>query len=216
MDWRDWIEQRIPMTEIQRGGAAVWPADGDRLIGDSLGPVMHLHDDASEIFYFVSGRCRLEIGASEEFFDPGEFVLVPSGVPHNLWNAGDADLLVFWMVAPNFIDNKWRTDDFPAGAMDRRAVRSKVEPGVDLPSDENIHSRLLELQMGDSFLDDTRAGQEAVLYVVDGSARVKVGKLEGRLSNHEFVHVTEETPFSIQPAGEMVSVLLFQTPGNGA
>lgn len=65
------------------------------LIGDTLGPIMHAHHQASEIFYFISGRCRLEVGNGEELFEPGDFVLVPPLLSHNLWNAGNDDLLVF-------------------------------------------------------------------------------------------------------------------------
>src|SRR5690242_17329669 len=130
MDWQQWIEQQLPYTEIKRGGATVWAVGASGLIGDSLGPILHIHDGASEIFYFVSGRCRMEVGDSEEIFEAGDFVLVPPLVPHNLWNGGDDDMLVFWLVAPNFINNKWRTDNFPPGAMSLQAIRTHVQPGI--------------------------------------------------------------------------------------
>ncbi len=215
MDWQAWIEQKIPVTEIQRGGATVWPRGSQGLIGDSLGPIMHLHDGASEIFYFISGRCRLEIGDSEEFFDPGEFVLVPPEVPHNLWNAGDEDLLVFWQVAPNFIHNKWRTEDFPPGAMQRRAVRSKLEPGRQLPSDENIRSRLVTLAGSQPLTGSTGQAQETVLYLAAGKARVSVGKLHGVLDANDFVHVPVGTSYSAQSAEAEASLLVLETPGGG-
>ena len=214
MDWHTWIEQHIPFTEIQRGGATVWPRGGHGLIGDSLGPTMHVHDGASEIFYFVAGRCRLEIGNAEEFFGPGDFALVPPGVPHNLWNAGEDDLLVFWIVAPNVVANKWRTSSFPPGAMDRRALLSHVGPGTPLPGDLNIRTRLLTLSgpLGHSARTDER--QEAIVYVTGGRAEIKVGKLGGHLRAHEFVHVPAGTQYSVAPAGEpAVTVLLFEMPG---
>jgi len=130
MDWRTWIRQSLPRTEIMRGGATVWEKGAKGLLGDTLGPVMHAHDKASEVFYFVAGRCRLEIGNAEEFFSPGDFVLVPPDLPHNLWNAGDDDLLVFWIVAPHFANNKWYTAPFVPGAMKWRATRSHVAPGA--------------------------------------------------------------------------------------
>ncbi len=218
MDWYSWIDQHIPFTTIQRGGATVWPKGENGLIGDSLGPIMHLHDDASEIFYFISGRCRLEIGNSEEFFSPGDFVLVPPEVPHNLWNAGDEDLLVFWLVAPNFVNNKWRTDNFPPGAMDLRAIRSRVEPGVELPSDDKIRSQLLTLipsaQGGaGGWAARTAEQQEAIVYLIEGQAEVKVGKLGGTLAAYDFVHVPVATAYSVAPVGGPASVLLFEMPG---
>lgn len=213
MNWQPWIEQRIPVTPIQRGGATVWPKDANGLIGDSLGPILHLHDDASEIFYFISGRCRLEIGNSEEFFGPGDFVLVPPEVPHNLWNAGDEDLLIFWLVAPNFVNNKWRTDNFPPGVMNLRAVRSQINPGIELPSDDKIRSRLITVAET-GLVRRTTDQQEAVIYLVEGEAEVGVGKLSGRLSGHDFVHVPVATTYSVTPLGRAASVLLFEMPGD--
>ncbi len=213
MDWHSWIEQHTPFTEIQRGGATVWPHGGKGLIGDSLGPIMHIHDGASEIFYFIAGRCRLEIGNSEEFFGPGDFVLVPPLVPHNVWNAGDEDLLVFWLVAPNFVNNKWRTDNFPPGAMDRRALRGRVERHCELPSDANIRSQVIPLAASAVHRERSAARQEAVIYVVEGQAEVKVGKLGGMLHAHDFVHVPVGTDYSVAAKGEPALLVLFEMPG---
>ena len=212
MNWQMWIAQHVPATEIQRGGATVWPKGGHGLIGDRLGPVLHLHDDASEIFYFRAGRCRLEIGKSEAFLGPGDFALIPPGVPHNLWNAGEDDLLVFWIVAPNWVNNKWRTADFTPGAMERGALLGSVKHGADLPGDANIRTRLMALP-DSTHSARTGEGQEAIVYMVAGRANVTVGRLAGKLGADEFVHVPVATPYSIAPAGSSATVLLFQMPG---
>jgi mannose-6-phosphate isomerase-like protein (cupin superfamily) len=212
MEWQEWIKQSLPRTEIMRGGATVWVKGAQGLIGDALGPVLHLHDGASEIFYFPSGRCRLEVGGTDEYFGAGDFVLVPAGVPHNLWNAGDDDLLVFWIVAPHKMENKWRTDDISSEDMQRRVSRSQIAPGAALPSDANIHSRLLELSAGESMSQETRLGQEAVIYICSGQADVSVGKLSGMLQANEFVHVPVGTAFSVTAADDPACVLLFEMP----
>ena len=212
MDWQEWIKQSLPRTEIMRGGATVWARGAQGLTGDTLGPVRHLHDGASEIFYFVSGRCRLEVGDTDEYFEPGDFILVPPGVPHNLWNAGDGDLLVFWIVAPHRMENKWRTEDITAEDRQRRANRAHIEPGAALPSDANIHSRLLELQSGEGLSLETRLAQEAVIYISSGQAEVQVGKLNGRLQANEFVHVPVGTAFSVTAADGPSLALLFEMP----
>ncbi len=212
MDWYSWIDQRIPYTEIMRGGATVWPAGGTGLIGDSLGPVMHSHERASEIFYFISGRCRLEIGNSEEFFRPGEFVLVPPEVPHNLWNAGEDDLWVFWIVAPNFMANKWATE-FPAAAREQRAIRSLVKEGVELPSDRNIQSRILVLAENQVQDGHTGERQEGIVYTLGGQVDVHVGKFGGQLGPNEFVHVPWGTHYSVAARGGPASVVLFEMTG---
>lgn len=213
MDWREWINQSLPRTEIMRGGATVWESGAYGLIGDTLGPVMHLHDGASEIFYFLSGRCRLEVGNSEEIFTAGDFTLVPPQVPHNLWNAGDDELLVFWIVAPHKVDDKWRTQAITPEEMERRVIRSRVEPGAELPGDDNIHSRLIDLEPGSQVDQQTRPDQEAVIYIAAGQVDVKVGKLQGRLSENDFVHVPVNTGYSAQAVDGPASVLEFKMPG---
>lgn len=212
MDWHEWIKQSLPRTEIMRGGATVWAQGAQGLIGDTLGPVMHLHDDASEIFYFPAGRCRLEVGDTEEYFGAGDFVLVPPGVPHNLWNAGDDDLLVFWIVAPHRMENKWRTEEISSEELQRRTSRTHIEPGAALPSDANIHSRLLDLQSGESLTLETQPGQEAVIYIHSGQADVQVGRLGGRLQANEFVHVSVGTAYAVRAMQGAASVILFEMP----
>ena len=212
MDWQEWINQSLPRTEIMRGGATVWAKGANGLIGDTLGPVMHLHDGASEIFYFISGKCRLEVGDTEEYFESGDFVLVPPQVPHNLWYAGDEDLLVFWIVSPHMPEDKWRTESITSDEMKLRVVRSRVEQGMDLPGDGNIHSQLQTLGPGNQFTGQTMVNQEAVIYITDGQAEVKVGKLGGRLVQNDFVHVPVNTPYSAMPVGRPASVLLFEMP----
>ncbi len=211
MDWHSWIKQSLPRTEIMRGGATVWAKGAKGLVGDTLGPIMHSHDRASEVFYFLAGRCRLEIGDSEEFFGPGDFVLVPPDVPHNLWNAGDGDLLVFWLVAPHFVNNKWQTENFVPGAMKMRAIRNRVESGAELPSNTQIRSRVLTLSAAHN--GHTAEGHEAVVYVAKGSAEVQVGKLRGALAAHDFVHIPVGTPYAIAPVDGAASVLIFEMPG---
>ncbi len=216
MDWQTWVRQSLPRTDYLRGGATVWPSGGAKLLDDSLGPVMHLHDDASEIFYFIAGRCRLEIDDSEEFFDPGDFVLVPPQVPHNLWSAGPEDLQVLWLVAPHFQANKWRTTAFPPGAMQRRALRGHVGPGLTLPSDDQIESTLLTLPAGAQQAARTAIKQEAVIYVVAGQVAVRVGHLSGPLTAHQLVHVPVDTEYALDCAAGPALVLLMRTPRAGA
>jgi mannose-6-phosphate isomerase-like protein (cupin superfamily) len=212
-DWRAWIRQSLPSTDIKRGGATAWPKGARGLIGDSLGPVMHLHDGASEIFYFIDGRCRMEIGDSEELFGPGDFVLVPPEVPHNLWNGGDEDLLVFWLVAPNVAANKWRTGRLPTGAMSGRVLRGRVAPGAELPTDNNIRTRLLTVATPATSVVRADERHEAVVYVVEGEADADAGARRRRVSAHDFVHVPASTPCTLTPAAGPATVLIFDVPG---
>jgi mannose-6-phosphate isomerase-like protein (cupin superfamily) len=222
-DWRSWIAQTLPRTELMRGGATAWPGGSDRLIGDALGPVMHLHDGASEIFYFRGGCTRFEVGNTQEFFEDGDFVLVPPQVPHNFWNGGDDDVLVFWVVAPHFVQNKWRTEDISAEEMSLGVIHTRIDEQIGrvegetkiypLPGDKNIHSRLVSLPAGERIEEVNRAGQEAVLYVIHGPATIQVGRLSGELREDEFVHVPASTPFSILAGDHSAVALICQMPG---
>jgi mannose-6-phosphate isomerase-like protein (cupin superfamily) len=174
---------------------------------------MHLHDRASEIFYFIDGRCRLEIGDSEELFGPGDFVLVPPEVPHNLWNGGVDDLLVFWLVAPNVAGHKWRTEHLPTGALSRRVLRGRVTPGAELPTDQNIRTRLLTVETAAAPAVGAGERHEAVVYVVEGEADVDVGPRRRRMGAHEFVHIPASTPCRLTPAAGPATVLIFEVPG---
>lgn len=218
MDFETWMQQTLPRTEIMRGGATIWPKGGDRLIGDTLGPIMHLHDDASEIYYFPEGRCRLEVGDSELITEPGDFVLVPPQAPHNFWNAGDEPVAVFWIVAPHIMDNKWRTEGFTEQDMQRRVQHVQVQAGAaELPSDANIHSRLLTFASPhETRTEKTGVKQEAVIYVKSGTARVQVGKLTGALAQNSFVHVPANTSYTIAWSGAPVEVFVFRMPAEPA
>ena len=204
-NWQSWTAQSLPRSEIMRGGAAVWPNGAQRLVGDSLGPTMHSHDLASEIFYFVAGQCRLQIGDTTELLGPGDLVLIPPDVPHNLWNAGTEDLLVFWLVAPHFVGNMWRTENFVEGASKTRAARSHVQAGAPLPSNGQIGMRIV--MPGVAAADCTADGSEAVVYVAVGSAVVNVGHLGGSLATHQFVHVATHTPYSVTPGQDSLAVI---------
>jgi mannose-6-phosphate isomerase-like protein (cupin superfamily) len=212
MDWQTWVRQSLPRTDYMRGGATVWAPGAAGLLGDALGPRLHLHNDASEIFYFRGGRCRMEVGDSEEIFEAGDFVLVPPEVPHNLWSASpDENLLVFWLVAPHFQANKWQTENFPPGARQGRVIRSRVEVGATLPSDAQINSALLTLPAGAEQTGRTGETQEAVLYVVQGSGQAQVGPLSGPLGADQFVHVPVDTVYGFS-ATVAAQVILFTMP----
>ena len=47
-----------------------------------FGPPMHIHRDAAEAFYVVSGEYRIFIEDDESVCPAGSFVYIPAGVPH--------------------------------------------------------------------------------------------------------------------------------------
>jgi mannose-6-phosphate isomerase-like protein (cupin superfamily) len=48
----------------------------------NFGPPMHIHHDAAEAFYVVSGEYRIFIGDEEHVCPAGSFIYLPAGVPH--------------------------------------------------------------------------------------------------------------------------------------
>ncbi len=47
-----------------------------------FGPPMHIHHDAAEAFYVVSGEYVIFIGDEEHVCPAGSFIYIPAGVPH--------------------------------------------------------------------------------------------------------------------------------------
>ncbi len=110
------------------------------------------------------------------------------------------------------MENKWRTEEISSEELQRRTSRTHIEPGAALPSDANIHSRLLDLQSGESVTLETQPGQEAVIYIHSGQADVQVGRLGGRLQANEFVHVPVGTAYAVRAMQGAASVILFEMP----
>lgn len=48
----------------------------------NFGPPMHIHHDAAEAFYVVSGEYRIFIGEDEYVCPAGSFIYIPAGAPH--------------------------------------------------------------------------------------------------------------------------------------
>jgi quercetin dioxygenase-like cupin family protein len=48
----------------------------------NFGPPMHIHHDAAEAFYVVSGEYRIFIGDDEHVCPAGSFIYIPAGAPH--------------------------------------------------------------------------------------------------------------------------------------
>jgi hypothetical protein len=47
-----------------------------------FGPPMHIHRDAAEAFYVISGEYVIFIGDEEHVCPPGSFVYIPAGASH--------------------------------------------------------------------------------------------------------------------------------------
>ncbi len=174
-DWDTLIRQPGIFDSAARGGLTAWsPADG-ALVGDSLGPIMHSHDEATEIFYFLRGACRLEVGHGEELLEARDFILVPPDVPHNFWSNSVEPVVVFWLVVPNLMDNKWRTDGFRGQQSGWPNHRATLDADGVLPSDDRIASVAHVLRAGDSLTQEAMAPGGEVILVTAGDVTWESG-----------------------------------------
>lgn len=73
-------------------GEAVFP-------GNAHAPV-HVHADAEEILYVISGRGRMYFNGKPEDIEPGTFMFAPAGVEHSIEATTNEDLKVFYVFSP--------------------------------------------------------------------------------------------------------------------
>lgn len=52
----------------------------------------HSHDDTEEIYLFIGGKGEIHLDNEKQGVVSGDIVIIPSGVFHRVFNAGDGDL----------------------------------------------------------------------------------------------------------------------------
>lgn len=68
----------------------------------------HIHDDEEQISIVVTGRVGYRVGDSEILATAGAVVLVPRGVTHSLWNAGDEPARLLEIYTPSGFEEVFR------------------------------------------------------------------------------------------------------------
>ena len=53
----------------------------------------HFHEGKEEVYQFVSGNGRIEVGEEMYFVSKQDIVLIPDGAYHRVWNTGIEDLI---------------------------------------------------------------------------------------------------------------------------
>lgn len=61
---------------------------------------LHVHRVQEETFYVLEGECRWQIGEQQVRAEPGTYVFIPPGVPHNIANASDKPARMIMTVSP--------------------------------------------------------------------------------------------------------------------
>jgi len=210
--WTAWFGQGFFFTEAARGGPLVWPPGADRLAGDPLGPIRHVHDDAAEYYFVLQGQCRAEVGGEVRVVGPGDLVYIPPNAPHNLLGeVGGADAWVFIVVSPNFMERKWRTSNFRAGSETLRMRVSRPFEGDSAASTYPVSANAVRLER-DAPLSGRAETSELVYLIVNGLARVRVGRLGGTLAAGDYIHIRRGMPHELSGVTAETDILRFDCP----
>jgi mannose-6-phosphate isomerase-like protein (cupin superfamily) len=66
----------------------------------------HLHREAEEIYVFIAGAGRLRVGQEEREVAAGDFVVIPPGTRHKLWNPSAGEpLSLLCCCSPPYSDD---------------------------------------------------------------------------------------------------------------
>jgi mannose-6-phosphate isomerase-like protein (cupin superfamily) len=68
---------------------------------DFEGVGLHSHDDHVDSFYVLEGEAEFLVGDETLRLGPGSYVAAPIGVPHGFRNAGEGELCLLNVHAPN-------------------------------------------------------------------------------------------------------------------
>jgi mannose-6-phosphate isomerase-like protein (cupin superfamily) len=68
-------------------------------------PPLHRHQDEDEMFFVLSGRAEFRCGADVLTAGPGDFVLLPVGLPHTFVVGSDEPLRTLQITTPAGFEN---------------------------------------------------------------------------------------------------------------
>jgi quercetin dioxygenase-like cupin family protein len=86
--------------------AATGPDTGDafgvveQVIPPGVGPRLHIHHIADELFYILSGTFTFQIGDLQAVGDAGTVAFAPHGVAHTWMNTGNASGRMLFVFSP--------------------------------------------------------------------------------------------------------------------
>ena len=61
---------------------------------------LHVHRVQEETFYVLEGECQWQVGEQLVRAEPGTYLFLPPGVPHNISNVSDRPARVLMTVSP--------------------------------------------------------------------------------------------------------------------
>lgn len=208
IDHGAWSDQPRMLFERCRGLPLIWTPDVKWFNNDWLGPTPHVHDDATEIGFLAQGSLEIQIGGSQRVYSRGDFMVMPPGKFHNYWFRGEETVCFFVVVAPNNKYSRLRSKDFSPDCYEGEAMFSNVYESKGLPSNQHFLSEHFVLEPGESEPVRQLDARDRVIYVVSGTAQLRVNRLSGSLAANCYQHIPATAPHQLSNIGlEMLSVI---------
>ncbi len=66
------------------------------------GAAKHYHPAAEESYYILSGEAQMILGEEQSKVTTGDAILIPTGVPHKIWNETDQDVVFLAICLPSW------------------------------------------------------------------------------------------------------------------
>jgi quercetin dioxygenase-like cupin family protein len=201
IDIQAWMNQPRMLAERCRGLPLIWTPDVNWFNNDWLGPTPHVHDDATEIAFLAQGSLEIEVGGSKRVYKQGDFIMMPPNKYHNYWFKGSETACFFVCVAPNHKYKRLRDKDFTPDNYTGDAPFANVFETDQLPSNEHFQTERITLQPGESSSEQVLDLKDRVIYIVSGTAHVRLNQLAGGLAANRYIHIPATTPHEIRNAG---------------
>lgn len=66
------------------------------------GAATHYHPEAEESYYILSGEAQMMLGEDQSKVTAGDAILIPTGVPHKIWNETGQDVVFLAICLPSW------------------------------------------------------------------------------------------------------------------
>jgi quercetin dioxygenase-like cupin family protein len=70
-------------------------------------PPKHFHPSQDERFEVLEGVLTARVDSEERELHPGDVLEIPSGAPHQMWNAGEVPARATWRTSPAGRTGQW-------------------------------------------------------------------------------------------------------------
>ncbi|MFJ1808391.1 MULTISPECIES: cupin domain-containing protein [unclassified Streptomyces] len=91
----------VKLTHEESGGSLTFL---EASVPPGGGPPLHIHADADEAFYLLSGELDITAGAHTYAVRPGDFVFIPKGTAHRFRNNGIHTARQLLLFSPSGVD----------------------------------------------------------------------------------------------------------------